>query len=126
MITLQTKSGEILLVEVPVDSYNFEIIDNDGLIFDSVSEEAKTSQPWGFRDLSKGWYELIGKFSELEDDVFEEFVKEGSYMKTFYNYITTDTHKSNQLTTSKDSFQSLCKSQGVEDDLSNYLIIKKL
>jgi len=26
----------------------------------------------------------------------------------------------------KESFQSLCKSQGIEDDLDNYLIIKKM
>lgn len=124
MITLQTKSGEVLLVEVPGDSYNFEIIDNDGLIFDSVSEEAKTSQPWGFRDLSKGRYELIGKFSELEYEVFEEFVESIRLNVKYYKDYSTFSHFG--FRSAKDSFQSLCKYQGIEDDLSNYLIIKKL
>ena len=107
MKTIQTKSGEILLVE----EFNSVII--NGVTY--------TQQFCPEYDLSEK-YEFIGKFSELTDEVFEEFVELVSTV--FYkDYIAINF---SALNSAKLSFQSLCKSQGIEDDLDNYLIIKKL
>lgn len=49
-----------------------------------------------------------GETSEIPEEVAKECVRMGSYTTTFYNYITNDSHKSNQLSTAKQSIQSAC------------------
>ncbi len=57
-------------------------------------------------------YEFICKGSELTEEIASELVEEGSYFKTFKNYITNDNHKRNQLNFAKESFISAVESQG--------------
>jgi hypothetical protein len=148
MKTIQTKSGEILLVKVPEDATWWEIFENDigefltktlGLnqmflqygkhstIMGKSVPNIMYCAPKDFY-LPKGNWVIIGKFSELEGKDLEEFVEfkkvKGQYEMCYYykDYPTnTITHG-----TTKNSFTSLCKSQGIEDDLNQYLIIKKL
>jgi hypothetical protein len=156
MKTVKTEAGKLLLVKIPEDAYDFNIsyiqsrnghdvllkyfYANDSMSFLKVINYDVTSK-----------YKIIGKFSELGDKDFEEFVintvrcnncywedceenlqiftdlssdivgKEIQYFKGCPNCKTD-----NYLTDiAKESFQSLCKSQGIEDKLDNYLIIKK-
>lgn len=110
METIQTKSGEVLLKELPQ-----KII---------TSTEAIE---WSFRllfDLPKG-YKMLGTFSELEDKDFEEFVeKEECGPNNFYFWDYNNNFA--EFVKAKDSFDTLCKSQGIEGELDNYLIIKKV
>ena len=57
-------------------------------------------------------YEYKCKGSELTEEIASELVDEGSYFKTFKNYITNDNHKTNQLKFAKDSFVSAVESKG--------------
>jgi hypothetical protein len=135
MKTIQTKSGELILLKVPEDADRFSLSnlkwEDCTVIFywTALIQKHHNGTNCFSRELisiPRGGYNIVGKFSELKDKALEEFVKMGSYTTTFWNYITNDNHKSNQFSSAKESFQSLCKSQGIEDDLSNYLIIKKL
>ena len=66
-------------------------------------------------------YEFICKGSELTEEIASELVDEGSYFKTFKNYITNDNHKRNQLKFAIDSFISAVESKGfywVENPIS--------
>jgi hypothetical protein len=126
MKTIQTKSGEILLVEVPTNinldtfSYSTEtdihFLTADGKDVDIYCNNIPNIK-------------IIGKFSELEDKAFEEFVEndEDSYGAWYKNYNDKiDNKPPYSLETAQDSFISLCKFQGIEDDLNDYLIIKKI
>jgi len=57
--------------------------------------------------------DLIGKITDIAEEQFNQWVKDGSYMKTFWNYLKNDTHKSNQLQTAKDSFFSYLEKEGI-------------
>lgn len=57
-------------------------------------------------------YEFVCKCSELTEEIASELVDEGSYFKTFKNYITNDNHKRNQLKFAKESFISAVESKG--------------
>lgn len=124
MKTIQTKSGEILLVKVPEDAKKWKISATNYVcwLIDKWWQLDPTRLDEDFD------WKIIGKFSELKDEVFEEFIDFAlhrghscnvyrNYLKLARNYI---------LSSAKDSFKCLCESQGIEDDLSNYLIIKKL
>ena len=97
---VKTKSGELLLVRIPEDT-TWWVITND---------------------LPEGYWEILGRFSELKNEVFKEFVETRS--KLFYRDYTEPPESKWLMPTAKQSFQSLCKSQGIDDDLDNYLIIK--
>jgi hypothetical protein len=155
MTAIQTKSGEVLLVKVPEDVNWWDIIENTlgdfiiktrGLPHQFL-EYGTTSKVLGkevnnvfYYDpdsffLPKGSWKIIGKFSELEDKDFEEFVdyedffddfEEWRYFKSYSPEDKLDFINSCCLETPKESFISLCHSQGIEDDLDNYLIIKKI
>ncbi len=152
MKTIQTKLGELLLVKVHKDVYNFELDYHN--YFPQVFVNFKTKI--GVLDLpltdgnnlDNSKFKIIGKFSQLEDKDFEEFVFQwGQNMSRdivnfcilgysdivkidknnnlcYKNYL--DNFNNNYTLTPKESFISLCKSQGIEDNLDNYLIIKKL
>lgn len=57
-------------------------------------------------------WEFICLGSELTEEIASELVDEGSYFKTFKNYITNDNHKRNQLKFAIDSFISAVESKG--------------
>jgi hypothetical protein len=153
MTTIQTKSGEVLLVKVPEDVNWWNIIENTlgdfiiktrGLPHQFL-EYGTTSKVLGkevnnvfYYDpdsffLPKGSWKIIGKFSELKDKDFEEFVElkskylDRSVYKDYTDY-SKGQHTNNAycIRTAKESFISLCHSQGIEGDLDNYLIIKKI
>lgn len=132
---IKTKSGKILAAEVPKDSENFDIHDNDGITYDSLSTNT-IKEPWGFIDLNQkdGWHEILGKLSELTDEQCEEFVEllhENFYIEEikcwsgkFYHHYNQSPGLMNQLMhIAKESFISLLQSQGV-DTSKDYLIIK--
>ncbi len=111
MKTIQTKSGELLLVKIDSQLY---------FIFDNI--EARIMSFLGKFD-----YQRVGRFLELEDKDFEEFVDYYQLpIGVYRNYIGGLDDAWNCGNSAKESFQSLCKSQGIEDDLNNYLIIKKI
>ena len=144
MKTIKTKNGEVLLIKVPEKSIDFKLATFSNLIIclsfysDKYPERFEGFNTCDSRFLLKGSvndYKIIGKFSELEDKDFEEFVEIthtggcdiGDAQLTQIVYKDYLLKKVGKLYFSaKQSFQSLCVSQGVEDDLNNYLIIKKL
>ena len=148
MKTIQTKSGEILLVKVPEDTTWWKITKNSmgefitktlglnqmflqyGKHSSIMGKSVPNTVYYAPKDfyLPKGNWEIVGKFSELKDEIFEEFVDfalhEGRSCNVYRNYLKLA--RNYILSSSKDSFKCLCESQGIDDDLSNYLIIKKL
>lgn len=145
MKTIQTKSGEVLLIKIPEDTTWWELIENDfvsfitkelnlGYYFLSYGKHltmfGKESPNMTYYNsdnffLPKGHLKIVGKFSELEDKTFEEFVEKeecGSNNFYFWDY----NNNFAEFVKAKDSFDTLCKSQGIEDNLDNYLIIKKI
>ncbi len=150
MKTIQTKADELLLIKVPELAFYFDWkikSDFESIIIYYETEDGKMGQiETDLLDWNK--FEIIGKFSQLKDKDFEEFVFQwGQNMSRdivnfcilgysdivkidknnnlcYKNYL--DNFNNNYTLTPKESFISLCKSQGIEDDLDNYLIIKKL
>jgi len=128
MKTIQTKSGEILLVKVPGDIFDFELSWFDSIRGKNKKGEYVRIHAFEEDNLS---LEIVGKFSELKDKDFEDFVEKGKsnicYRKFgHYGYKHYTEEKYSTALSAKASFKTLCKSQGIEDDLSNYLIIKKV
>jgi len=134
-ITLKNK--KYLLVEVPDDAENFTLEDNDGITYDSFSEEIKTGKPWGFIDLEKSSYEIVGTISNIlkAEDICKGLVenftmyvgsqrlqKLGAVDKLVYNnYIDEQVPKSKAT----DSFLSYL--QSINLNLSkSWLLIQKL
>jgi len=134
MKTIQTESGEVLLIQIPEKYLRIKNIDYpDWYLYDAIIDteivilygksgtlEERITIKEPFKNLK-----LLGKFSELKNKVFEEFVDK-PFRNEFYLDYNADINYMYELKTAKESFQSLCKSQGIEDDLNNYLIIKKL
>ena len=121
MKEITTKSGKLLLVK-----------DCPG-IYEIVKHTTKLK--------------ILGKFSELRDEDFKEFVLQwgqdmskdiiNSVVLGFSDIIKVDENglyykdyldniNNNYTLTVKESFQSLVKSQGLDGNLDNYLIIKVL
>jgi hypothetical protein len=155
MKTIQTKSGDILLVEIPEDAYDFEFLTSKRHLryktkqFNHITgAQNSIDVPLYVNSVSNLAFEILGKFSELGDKVFEEFVSTlpneictqefneypiyEDFSNIFEDYLETNkwVYDSSGVCyygykTAKESFKSLCKSQGIEDDLDNYLIIKK-
>lgn len=132
MIQIKTESNDIIVVEVPEDSENFELHDNDGITYDSKSLDSKEN-PWQFIDLEKGWYKILGKLSELDDKDLERFIEndnDGAFFGGFWeytgpkNYVAkgTDWKICNSI---KESFISLLQSNGI-DTGKELLIIEVL
>ena len=65
---------------------------------------------------------VVGRFSEITDEQCEEFVKIGSYTGTYYNYLTNDTHKSNQLHSAKESLMSRIRSEGIDVSENDFIV----
>ena len=122
MKTIQTKSGEVLLVKVPENAYEFRLLKS--YIAYKYCETEEVVHVKNYSINSKEFI-CIGKFSELKDEGFEEFVEWSEFDEGVKQYFN-DIQDCWNCKSAKESFQSLCKSQGIEDDLSNYLIIKKL
>ena len=127
MKTIQTKSGEILLVKVPEEAYLIDPIDNPKFKYSIRFINCLEIHFIKYNELNP-----LGKFSELEDKDFEEFVH-GIIQNDppdqeikFRGFWTDYLDYSKYLSSSKHSFETLCKSQGIEDDLNDYLLIKKL
>lgn len=123
MKTVQTKAGELFMLEMPAD----------GMITHSVSIAGGKSVDFTLKfnpycDLHSS-LKVIGRYSELEDKDLEEFVENDgdSYGVWYRNYCNKiDNTLPYSLETIKESFRSLCKFHGIEDDLDNYLIIKRI
>jgi len=115
-ITLNNK--RYLLVEVPNEDVNTSSY-YDKLYTKYVNNSQGSISFNAYTD-------IIGKTSSIikDENICKKLVKEGSYMRTYFNYITNDTHKSNQLHTAIDSFKSYLKS--IKLDLTkNYLLIQR-
>ena len=148
MQIIKTKLNTILLIKLPDDVTWWEIIKNTtgdfitntlGLnqmflssgkhsnIMGKLVSNVICYLPKDFY-LPKGNWEIIGKFSELKNEDFEKIIKSTNtnlYKMYFWSEDKIKSMGIQPLTPfAKESFQSLCKSQGVEDDLNNYLIIK--
>ena len=117
-----------LLGEVPDDAYDFRyktMPDEQKQLVGNIKDEDGNIGTCYINDNPQG--EIIGKISNIlkDEDVCKGLVKEGSYMKTYHNYITNDTHKSNQLPTATKSFSSYLHS--IDLDLNkSWLLIQKL
>jgi hypothetical protein len=151
MKTIQTKAGELLLIKVPELAFYFDWKIKSG--FDEsiiIYYETEDGRAGHINTDLLAWdkFEIINKFSQLEDKDLEDLVEqynpndqsmftrqvifgEGLSVLVFpngrfgfrnYMYLYANNYSLNV----KESFQSLCKSQGIEDDLDNYLIIKKV
>lgn len=149
MINLKTTNSDLILIKLPKDATWWKIeklVDTpDGFIAKTLSLSENTFR-FGTSDglfyspdnfyLPDGNWEIIGKFNELKDENFEPLVdfkkyeqldKNGSplIMWKDYEYIFDNECELFDYDTAKQSFKSLCRYYNLEDDLSDYLIIKK-
>lgn len=121
MKTLKTESGEILVVGVPKDAYEFRFsLKKEGHL---IYRQGKLRAD--FIQLDKN-YEIIGKLSELTDEDCEEFVENdgdslGAWYKNYANKI--DNKPPYSLETPKKSFLSLLQFEGI-DTSKEWLVIK--
>lgn len=73
---------------------------------------------------------LICKGSDFSEQVAKVLVEFGSYINTYKNYITNDSHKSNQKHTALESFISAIEAKqielGIKIDLSKSFILEIL
>ena len=135
---LNTKAGKLLVVEVPEEcKYNLGISTNNK-VFGDTNDSANWNE---FSiQLPKGKHKILGKFNELEDKDFEEFVDithkggidiiEGSNLKSlkiYKNYPTSECGIYDRVGyyTAEDSFTSLAKSQNI-NLTDNSLLIRVL
>ena len=155
MKEITTKSGKLLLVKVPELTFyfdwaycqkNYDFKNNPRI---KIYWETKDDRVGGIitNFITANQFEILGKFSELKDEDFKEFVLQwgqdmskdiiNSVVLGFSDIIKVDENglyykdyldniNNNYTLTVKESFQSLVKSQGLDDDLNNYLIIKVL
>jgi hypothetical protein len=125
MKTIQTKAGELLLIKVSEGTYDFHFT-----VWDSIRCKLKTGEYFRVACFPEELYpegiEVIGKFSELKDKDLKEFVDSSIHLSGDVMYRDYSFEEWEDCTTVQDSFISLCKSQGVEGNLNNYLIIKRL
>ena len=117
MKTIELKlKKRILLVET--DTGNIFAESNGCFYTENINRNNKVNandpDSWRIADLR---HKLIGKLSDLKERDFAELVKEGVYLRTFWNYIKNDNHKSNQMNTAKESFESAVESQGYFIDI---------
>ena len=149
MINIKTNNSELILIKLPKDAIWWKI---DKLPDTTNNFIAKTlnikSQifKYGLKDgvyfdpsnlyLPEGSWEIVGKFNELKDEDFESLVSFKNYntlnkdespliMWEDYECIFDNEGNLFSFDTAKQSFKSLCRFYNLEDDLNNYLIIKK-
>ena len=115
MKTLELKlKKDVLIVEIPRLA-DYEFINKECKYIKVGNEEIKLNAS----TLDK--FEFLCKGSELTEEIASELVDEGSYFKTFKNYITNDNHKRNQLKFAIGSFISAVERKGflwIENNLS--------
>ncbi len=121
MRTIQTKSGELLLVKVPEEAYLIAPIDNPKFKYSIRFVNCPEIHFIKYNELNS-----LGKFSQLKNEDLEEFVDSSTHLSGDVMYRDYTFEEWEDCATVQDSFISLCKSQGIEDDLDNYLIIKKI
>ncbi len=138
MQKIKTKIGEVFLVKVPKDACKLEITKNHLSDVELVywnGENIDPSVTWVEEYVPGANYEILGRFWQVEDKKFKEFVdsariKEAwlSDMSTvFLNYMyNNESCVIKYCQYANESFETLCESQGIEDSLNNYLIIKKI
>ena len=143
MIEIDTKAGKILLVEIPDEVFvNANIDYPDWHLYDTIfdTELVVMRPPKGTSDYTVSIkypfnkLSLLGKFNELSDKdlepfiEFEDFENDFEGWRHYKSYLPEDKCElinSCCLETIRESFISLCESQGVEIN-DNYLIIKVL
>lgn len=130
MKEIQTKSGKILVVEVPEEAYSIKFIPTGDLVY-KVKDEPYQSLVNVMKACTSIRCELIGKLSELTDKDCEEFVEKHPNIK-YRDYMASTLSKAingwtvNWIQNSaKESFTSLLKSEGI-DTSKEHLIIKVL
>jgi hypothetical protein len=154
MKEIQTKSGKILIVEVPKDTTWWELIENN--LGDFISKELSLGKK--FLQFGKGnstYYSpdkfycvqnyknpiILGKLSELTDKDCEElsvaYISNFNIPNVYFNFKDYDLNDLNELLecnsvnvifpfeSAKESFISLLQSEGV-DISKEYLIINVL
>ena len=94
---------KVLIVDLPIDAKNVYMSGNS-IIYNT--DKSCIVKPINIA------YVFLCKGSELTEEIASELVDEGSYFKTFKNYITNDNHKRNQLKFAKESFISAVESKG--------------
>ena len=128
MKEIQTKSGEILIVEVPEDAYDIRFIPTGDLIY-KITDKPYQSLFNVMKGRTSIRCELIGKLSELTDKDCEEFVEltpTGLFKLYNWSKEKVDELGIQPVTYSaKDSFISLLQSENI-DVSKEYLIIKVL
>jgi len=144
MINIKTTNSELILIKLPKDATWWKIdkmpdtpdnfIAQALGISGNVFQYGKHYKMFGILEpnifiydpdnsyLPEGNWEIVGKFNELKDEDFEEFMKTKNQW-IYFDY--TKNSELNMLGTAKESFISLCRFEKIEDDLSDYLIIKK-
>lgn len=106
MKTIQLKTLPLLLVELPDSAIDIKVFHDIGRPYISYFVGVETFRRYTDEDI-----DLIGKLSELPEEWFEKIVSMGSYLNTWWNYLTNDNHKSNQLNTPRESFYSLLEAK---------------
>ena len=148
MKEITTKSGKLLLVKVPDAAFYFDWkinsdFNNKVTIYCETRDDRVINLYSEFTNPNQ--FEILGKFSELKDEDFEEFCELNNALKEaqkifprkdlsihvdannwkYTNYLFPHDYYFG-LQYAKDSFETLVKSQGLDDNLDNYLIIKVL
>lgn len=111
MIQTETSKAKIIFSSVPNDAKDFRIATIGSRLLFRPKETNFISD---FIELPQGNWTILNVLDDVTEDEAEMLVEMGSYHNTFKNYITNDTHKSNQLRTATESLHSLATSLGVE------------
>ena len=121
-------SGNYLFVEVPDDSYDFEIIDNDGLIY--WVKDCVESTNLRTVSLEKADYKIISTTNDITEEQCESIVGK-KFGDGYYQFIkegmmrVASMRHSFPFDTAKESLQSLIQANNLNIE-NNYLIIQKL
>ena len=117
MKQIKTNSKDIIVVEVPENSFNHELFydggTNTGIMFEPRLEEYLQLQSIKFPISSDIKTKILGKLSELKDKDLERFVEkifEGTDQEMYQSYYYHDSYE----ITPKQSFISLLQSNGID------------
>lgn len=123
-VPFNTSKGNYLCIEVQENAYDFAI---NG----STLEWFKTTGgTYCFRDLPPGSWEIVSPLKDISDacmiNILDEIIRpnEPVYYKNYMQNSFDEDRDWEGSTNIKKSFQSLCKSKGIDTD-KNYIILKQ-
>lgn len=125
MKTIKTTKGNYLFVEVPDDGYDYRykiMPDNTKQLVSTVKDEYGNVGTCYIIENPIG--EIISTTKDITEEECKNLIEMASYYNSYWNYITNDNHKSNQLGTAKESLYSLMGYHNLNTE-KNFLIIKK-